>query len=272
MRYLLFIIASLLGFNAQAKNAQKIIALSPHAVEMLYAIGAGDRIVATTESSDYPEAALKIPRIGNYTGVQIERIVELQPDLIVAWKGGNKLTDLNKLESLGLPVVYSDPKTIKNISEDIEKLGELTGLKLNAHKISSDLLIRHQMIINQYKDKTKVNVFYQLWDDPLRTVGPNSWVSTLINDCNGNNLFDDANAPYPLISMESVLTRNPQVIIVQHHRKEDDKQKQIWTSWPMIDAVKNDRLMNINPDILLRPTPRALDGLEELCEAISTAR
>ena len=272
MRFLSPLFILLLSTNVYAKDAQRIIALSPHSVEMLFAIGAGDRIVGTTESSDYPAAALNILRIGNYTGVQIEKVVELQPDLIVAWKGGNKSADLKKLKSLGFKIVDSHPDTVQGISDDFIMLGVLTGLEESAKKEADLILKRHQEIKDKYKTKSKVNVFYQLWDDPLRTVGPKSWVGALINDCNGNNLFNDADSDYPLISMESVLTRNPQVIIVQHHKKGKSIQKEIWQKWQMIDAVKNDHLYTINPDILLRPTSRALDGLGELCQVIDNAR
>ena len=107
------------GFFQQlifAEPAQRIIALSPHSVEMLYAIGAGDRIVATLEYSDYPEAALAIPRIGNFTGIQIEKIIALQPNLIIGWKSGNKLADLNKIESLGFKIFFSHPKTLMKLA------------------------------------------------------------------------------------------------------------------------------------------------------------
>jgi vitamin B12 transport system substrate-binding protein len=272
VKKLLLVATLIFCTNSYAKDAKRIIALSPHSVEMLFAIGAGDRIVGTTESSDYPAEALNILRIGNYTGIQIEKVVELQPDLIVAWKGGNKLADLQKLESLGFNVVDSHPNTFQAISDDLIKLGVLTGLEKSAKKQADLVISKHQAIKAKYKNKRKVNVFYQLWDDPLRTVGPKSWVDALINDCNGNNIFHDAGSTYPLISMESVLTRNPQVIIVQHHKKGKSIQKGIWNKWGMIDAVKNDHLYTIDPDILLRPTPRAIDGLDELCKAIDKAR
>lgn len=256
----------------KAKDATRIIALSPHSVEMLFAIGAGDRIVGAVEYSDYPKEALDILRIGSYAGIQIEKVVELQPDLIVGWKSGNKLADLNKLESLGLNVVYSHPENIKQISEELIMLGELTGLQENAQVVAASVKKQHQKLVNLYAKKDQVKVFYQLWDDPLRTVGPQSWVESLISDCNGNNIFNDASAPYPLVSMESVLTKDPQVIIVQHHSKETKIRNGIWQKWTMIDAVKNNRLLTVNPDILLRPTPRAIDGLTELCKAIDSAR
>ncbi|MCP3673622.1 MAG: ABC transporter substrate-binding protein, partial [Gammaproteobacteria bacterium] len=192
-------ILSLLFFQqlVQAKTVQKIIALSPHSVEMLYAIGAGDRIIATLEYSDYPEEALKIPRIGNYTGIQIEKIIELQPDLIIGWKSGNKTADLKKIESLGFNIFYSHPQNIDEITLELIKLGELTGLQENAEAASTRISAKYHALKKHYQQYSKVRVFYQLWHDPLRTIGPNNWNESLINDCNGINVFHDASTTYP---------------------------------------------------------------------------
>ncbi len=266
----------LLVFSIQselvAKTAEKIIALSPHSVEMLYEIGAGDRIIGTVEHSDYPEKAKKIPRLGSYVGVQIEKIVALQPDLIVVWKGGNKLADINKLESLGFNLYDSSPKNIKDISHDLIQLGKLTGLSLKAEIIAKSFDKKYQMIKNEYDNKTKVRTFYQLWYDPLRTVGGDSSINSLIQDCRGENIFEDASAPYPVVSLESIVTKNPQVIIIPHHIGSSGGVKSVWDKWPMIDAVKEKRLNLISGDILHRFSPRILDGLSVLCKAIDKAR
>jgi ABC-type Fe3+-hydroxamate transport system substrate-binding protein len=258
--------------TGEHKPAERIIALSPHAVEMLFAIGAGDRIVGTVEYADYPEAALKIPRIGNYTGIQLEQVVAMEPDLIVAWKSGNKITDLKKLESLGFNMFYTQPKNIPQIGKDIQRLGELTGLQNKAHKVTQALNQSYQAIKNKYKDTAKVDVFYQLWHDPLRTVGPGSWIQTMITDCNGNNVFNDTNSDYPAVSMESVLVKNPQVIIIPHHSGEVGAKRGIWKQWSMVQAVKHNRLFTLSGDILHRFAPRAVEGLSQLCEAIDSAR
>ena len=124
----------------------------------------------------------------------------------------------------------------------------------------------------QFKKKSKVKVFYQLWHDPLRTVGPGSWVESLINDCNGENLFNDADSPYPIVSLESVLVKDPQVIIIPHHSGSAGAKKEIWHKWQTIDAVKHKRMFTLNGDLLHRFGPRAVDGLITLCQAIDSAR
>lgn len=254
--------------NLLAKESQRIIALSPHAVEMLYAIGAGDRIIGTVEWADFPLEAKSIERIGNYAGVNIERVVELKPDLIVAWRSGNKLADLNKLESLGIKMFYSKPESIENIGEDLMELGRLTGLTLSAKTVIEKVSEKHTKIIKRYQETKPVKVFYQLWHDPLRTVGPKSWINRLISDCNAENIFNDTDSDYPLVSLESVLIKNPQVIIIPSHSGKTDDTKNIWRKWKRISAVANQQIYNMNGDLLHRYSPRAVDGLEQLCEAI----
>ncbi len=258
--------------HAEAMPAQRIIALSPHAVELLFTLGAGDRIVGTVEYADYPEAAKAIPRIGSYHGIQIEQVVALAPDLIVAWKSGNKVADLEKLSSLGFSLFYTHPRNIPQIGEDLKQLGALTGHTKEAEKAAADLNQRYEKIRTQYANQQPVRVFYQLWHDPLRTVGEGSWINTLIEDCGGQNLFATAESDYPLVAMASVITKNPEVIVVPHHSGSVGAKVEIWKNWPEVDAVRNQRIHTLHGDLLHRYTVRALEGLTQLCEVIDQAR
>ena len=258
--------------TSYAAGAKRIIALSPHSVELLYAIGAGDRIVATVEFADYPEQAKSILRVGNYAGIKIEKILELKPDLIVAWRSGNKANDLQKIESLGFKIHYTQPNSISQISDDLRLLGELTSLEDNAAKVINRLSRRYESIKQQYRNKESISVYYQLWHEPMRSVGAGSWIEKMIADCGGKNIFNDSNSDYPLVSMESVLVKKPKVIIIPHHSGGDKRPTNIWSRWKEIPAVKNKHIFTLNGDILHRFTPRALDGLEQLCKVIDRAR
>ncbi|MBV1910568.1 MAG: cobalamin-binding protein [Kangiellaceae bacterium] len=258
--------------NNPAINAQRIIALSPSLVEQLYAIGAGDRIVGTVDYADFPAEAKEILRVGSYRGIQIEKVLALNPDLVVAWKGGNKAADLEKLRSLGVNIYQSKAETISQISEELRELGRLTGLTTNAEKAIAELEQKYRSIKKKYANKLKTKVFYQLWDKPLTTVGPNSWIESLIKDCNGINLFSKASAPYPQVSVESVLVKNPQVIIIAHHSGGEGNDIINWNQWSEVQAVAAKHIYSLNGDLLHRFTPRALDGLEMLCERIDQAR
>jgi len=257
---------------ADGKSAKRIIALSPHAVEMLFAIGAGDKIVATLEYSNYPKQALKIPRIGNYAGIQIERLVELQPDLVIGWKGGNKTSDLDKIKSLGFKLIYTQPNNISDIISDLGIFGELTGRKNQAQVVIDQMQKRYQSIRQNHQQKSGVKVFYQLWHDPLQSVGGDSWIESLIQDCGGNNIFRDAGSPYPMISIESVIVKNPDVIIIPHHSGSEIDKINYWSKWPEISAVKSGKIFTIDADLIHRFTPRSLDGLELMCKKINQGR
>ncbi len=264
------------GPGKNINYAQRIVALSPHSVELLFSIGAGDRIVGTVEYADFPAGAKQIPRIGNYHGIQIERVVSLKPDLIVAWKGGNKAADLNKLRSLGFRIFYTQPKNISEISTDLIALGELTGNRKQATARSRRLMDRYLDIKSRYRNRRPVRVFYQLWHDPFRTVGSGGWLNSLVSDCRGENVFLDAEGDYPQVSMEAVIAKNPEVIIVPHHPGNNSANStartDIWKTWGVVEAVRQERVFTINGDLLHRFSPRAVDGLALLCEMIDRGR
>lgn len=258
----------------KVENAKRIIALSPHSVELLFALGVGDRIIGTTEFADFPEVANDIERIGGYHGIQMERIMELKPDLIVAWQGGNSDEDLNQLESLGLPVYRSATKRLKHITTEIRVLGELTGTTEKAKALidqfNSDLAVLR--INNQ--DKTKITFFYQLWSSPIRTISTGSWINEMMEICGGQNIMQDPAVEYPQISLENVLLNAPQTIIIpSSHGHDNGKLSGLkWEDWPEIPAVKNNHIYRINGDILHRFSLRVVEATEKVCETFDRVR
>ncbi|MFB2661153.1 cobalamin-binding protein [Shewanella mangrovisoli] len=261
---------ALLPIAAMAEPAKRIIALSPHAVEMLYAIGAGESIVAATDYADYPEAAKKIPSIGGYYGIQIERILELNPDLIVVWDTGNKAEDINQLKNLGFKLYSSSPKTLEDVAKEIEELGELTGHTEQASRVAADYRSELLRLRSENAAKSEPKVFYQLWSTPLMTVAKNSWIQQIIGVCHGKNVFYDAASDYPQVSLENVLLTLPEVIL---QSEEEGNVKGIdWSQWAEIPAVKNQHIYQLNADLLHRATPRALLGVKAVCDALDKAR
>ncbi|MEL4430456.1 cobalamin-binding protein [Shewanella mangrovisoli] len=260
----------LLPIAALAEPAKRIIALSPHAVEMLYAIGAGESIVAATDYADYPEAAKKIPSIGGYYGIQIERVLELNPDLIVVWDTGNKAEDINQLKNLGFKLYSSSPKTLEDVAREIEELGELTGHTEQASRVAADYRSELLRLRSENAAKSEPKVFYQLWSTPLMTVAKNSWIQQIIGVCHGKNVFYDAASDYPQVSLENVLLTLPEVIL---QSEEEGNVKGIdWSQWAEIPAVKNQHIYQLNADLLHRATPRALLGVKAVCDALDKAR
>ena len=267
---LFFGLCLLVPHSVLANPAKRIIALSPHAVEMLYAIGAGDKIVATTDYADYPEAAKKIPRIGGYYGIQMERVMELNPDLIVVWDSGNKAEDINQLRTLGFNLYGSDPKTLEGVAKELEELGQLTGHVEEASKAAAAYRAELIRLRVENAKKSEPKVFYQLWSTPLMTVTKNSWIQQIISVCHGQNVFYDAASDYPQVSLENVLLTLPEVIL--QSQEEGNVKGVDWSQWPEIPAVKNQHIYQLNADLLHRATPRALLGVQALCDALDKAR
>ncbi|QYK08378.1 cobalamin-binding protein [Shewanella mangrovisoli] len=261
---------ALLPIAAMAEPAKRIIALSPHAVEMLYAIGAGESIVAATDYADYPEAAKQIPSIGGYYGIQIERVLELNPELIVVWDTGNKAEDINQLKNLGFKLYSSSPKTLEDVAKEIEELGELTGHTEQAGRVAADYRSELLRLRSENAAKSEPKVFYQLWSTPLMTVAKNSWIQQIIGVCHGKNVFYDAASDYPQVSLENVLLTLPEVIL---QSEEEGNVKGVdWSQWAEIPAVKNQHIYQLNADLLHRATPRALLGVKAVCDALDKAR
>jgi len=249
-----------------------IIALAPHIVEMLYDIGAGNQIIGTTEFSNYPEQAKSIPRIGNYMRLQIERIVELQPDFIIAWKSGSPSDDLTKLRQLGFTIIYSQPNTFEDIAEEVITFSKLTGHKNKGKELAAKFLKKLAQIKNQFSQKNKITSFYELWSRPLSTIAKGSWPQQHLTICSAKNPFEQASTPYPQVNIEQVM-QSPIDLIIQplsHHQKEREVFN--WRDWGTIAAVKNNRIIQPDADALHRMTLRSLDELQKLCEAIDKVR
>jgi len=258
--------------NDGSQNYQRIIALAPHIVEMLYELGVGDRIIGTTQHSDYPAAASKIPRIGNYARLKIEQILAYQPDLIIAWRTGNPSDDLARLEQLGLNIVYSDPQSLADVAEELRYFGQLTQVaeeaEIQARKYETDLLT----IKNTYQHRDPISVFYELWPRPLTTVAKYDWPQQHLDICGASNPFIDSKSTYPQIGLEQVVVAKPQVIIQPESNGEPSPDAVNWRQWQEIPAAKHKQFIQPNSDRLHRMTPRLLHELEQLCIAIDQSR
>lgn len=256
-----------------AENAPKrIIALAPHIVEMLFEIGAGDKIVGTVDYADYPQAALDIERVGGYYGLQIERVLALKPDLVLAWKSGNKAGELEQLERLGLNVAYSEPDNIEDVARELNKFGALVGEQDNAKLSATKYLKRLASLKTRYQAKEKLKVFYQLWPEPMMTINKNTWIHQVIEVCAGNNVFANNSTDYPQIGVENVLVTMPEIIILPDERSDKKMPVIDWQKWQKIPAVEHQRFISVNADLLHRFSPRMLDGVEKLCSDIDNYR
>lgn len=254
--------------------AQRIVSLAPHITEVLFAAGAGDRIVGTVNYSDYPEAAKAIPQVGGYNQVNFERILSLNPDLIIGWYEGNSAETVEKLQLLNIPVYMSDPKTMDSISHNIRQFGKLTATEAFANQSAEAYDQRRAALRQKHSHKKPIRVFYQVWEDPLYTLAGGHFISDLYTLCGGVNVFADLSEASPIVSVEAIVTRNPQVMLTGgHHGKRSIKDwKQKWSTWGSMDAVKNNMLFFVDQDMYTRSTPRTVDAAENLCEILDKAR
>lgn len=262
--------------NAFAEDKEKqqlrIIALAPHIVESLYAIGAGDQIIGTTDHADYPEQAKAIPRVGNYARLQIEKILQMRPDVVIAWKTGNPSDDLQRLAQYKINVVYSNPATLEGVADELVLLGELTGRSSVANAQANAYLEALHTLRNTYSQATPVDVFYELWARPLRSVAGNAWPQQQLALCGAHNLFETATDDYPQVSLEKVVSLKPKVIIQPTSHSGASPDWLDWSQWPELPAVANQFIFHPDADKVHRMTTRMLGEVQVMCESIQQAR
>ncbi|WP_404340908.1 cobalamin-binding protein [Pseudoalteromonas mariniglutinosa] len=274
-RFILVLSLALCCFKLVAepnKQQLRIVALAPHIVENLYAIGAGKYIVGTVDFADYPAAANDIERIGGYYGIQIEKLLALKPDLVLAWKSGNKTDDLARIAKLGIKVAYSNPASIDAVASELRRLGELTHQQQQAEQVAKAFTKQLVAIRQAQQNKEPISVFYQLWPEPMMTVGKNAWINQLLTICGARNVFANSSTDYPRISIENVLVAAPQVIIIPDEKSSKPQPKIDWRQWPALPAVQHNQFVRVNADLLHRFTTRMLDGLSDMCGKIDMSR
>ncbi len=254
-----------------AHPAKRIISLAPHTTELLFAAGADKQVIAVVNYSDYPPQAKELPQVGSYNRLDIERILSLKPDLVVAWKSGNPNEQVEYLREHGLPVFYSEPRSLESIPVEIIKLGKLLSTEKQAQKIADDFNRRLKKLRKEYSGKKKIRVFYQVWNQPLMTINNQHLISDVIRLCGGTNVFGSLPVLAPKINIEAVIQAAPDVIIAGTN-KGRTTWLPAWNKWKVIPAVKHHQVYGINADLIVRHTPRILLGAEKMCEYIDKGR
>jgi iron complex transport system substrate-binding protein len=252
--------------------ARRIVTLAPHATELLYAAGAGDRLVGTVEYSDYPPAAKNVPRVGSYDRFDLEAISALKPDLIIAWETGNPAAQVAKLKALGLTVYSTQPNRMEDIAGQLEQLGRMAGTDATANGAAALFRRRLDALRHANAGKARVRVFYQIWTTPLMTVGGPQIITSAIELCGGENVFGHLAQMAPTVSVEAVLAADPEAIVATGMGDARPDWLNDWNKWPRMTAVRRGNLFHIHPDLMQRHTPRILDGAEQLCADLDIAR
>jgi iron complex transport system substrate-binding protein len=255
-----------------ASPARRVVSLAPHVTELVYAAGAGAQLVGVSAFSDYPPAAKTLPRISDSVSIDIERIVKLQPDLIIAWQSGNPAKQVDQLRHLGFPIYVSEPRGLQAIAEDIERLGRLTGRDAVARPSAAAFRARYARVRAHYAGREHVTVFYQILDPQLMTINGRHLISEIIRMCGGVNIFADMGPLSARVNIESVLHADPDVIVASGTETFWPDWRARWLSWPQLQAVKHVSLYYIAPESILRHSPRVLGGAEQLCALLEKAR
>jgi iron complex transport system substrate-binding protein len=258
-----------MGRNVQInKIPERIISLAPSNTEMVYALGLEDKLIGVTTYCNYPEAAKNKPRVSEFSNVDIEKIVSLQPDLILA-DNLHKTTAIPAFEKLNIPVLGIDPDSLTKIIGDIELIGKVTGETKSSGALIKSLQTRIQAVVGKTEKLNSADnprVFFLTWHDPLWTAGSGTLINDLITRAGGNNIASDLNG-HSQIDLETVIQRNPQIILVISSMGDQTMSLDYIKSEPRfqaVDALKNNRVYPVDTDIFGRTTPRSVDALEQM--------
>ncbi|MGE5337171.1 MAG: cobalamin-binding protein [Gemmatimonadota bacterium] len=254
-----------------AHPARRIVSLAPHITEQLFAIGAGDRIVATTEFSDYPTAAARLPRVARAHSVDLERVAAARPDLIVIWGSGFPPTIIDSLRRLNAPVYVDEPRSLDGIASSMERLGRLTAASA-APRVAAEFRRRVEALRERYVSRTPVRVFYQIWAQPLMTLAGSHVINEAIRLCGGRNIFGNLAPIAPQVSIEAVVAADPQLIVTAEPDARPSGALEQWRRFDTIAAVRHHQLVTLDANKINRDGPRIVDEIAVLCERIDAAR
>jgi len=250
---------------------QRIVSLAPHVTELLFAAGAGARIVGAADYSDYPETAKRIPRVGGAL-LDLEAIAALRPDLIVVWADGNPPAQLQRLKQLGIPLYLSAPKRLDDIPLGLARLGKMLGTESIAQAAATQYRAELSRLRKTYAGRKKLRVFYQVWDEPLLTINGAHIISDALTTCGAENIFAQLPALTPTVSIENILQADPDAIVTSSQDGQRPARLDAWRRWSRLSAVRNNRLFFVHADWIDRPAPRILLGVAELCGLLDQAR
>jgi iron complex transport system substrate-binding protein len=253
--------------------AQRIISLAPNLTELLFAAGAGARLVGAVALaySDFPAPARRVAGVGDSSAIDVERVVALKPDVVLAWRSGNPSETIAKLEQLGVRVFVTEPGTLEAIADEIERFGRIAGTDDVAGKAAAQFRRDIAALRHDYQSRRPVSVFYQVWHEPLMTVNGKQVISAVIDLCGGRNIFAGLPALVPRVSLEAVLAANPEAIVTASDRPAAEALAN-WSNWQQLRAVRDGNLVVIPSDDISRPTPRLLKGARRLCAQLERIR
>lgn len=250
----------LLVLSAQAMAVERVVSLAPSLSEIVVELGAADLLVGVLDGGERPAALANVPSVGHYGQLNMERLLSLKPDLILLWPGSVGPAQREQLQRLNIPVYVAEPHSLEQLTTQVQAIAEQLGRADAGRQLAAQLRERLAELRQRYQRGEPLRVFYQVWNQPLYTVGGGQIISDALSVCGARNVFDDLKLPAPQVSIESVLQRDPEMILVG-----DQVQKEAWKVWPtMAERVR------LVPDKgLERPSGQMLEAVARLCEVIA---
>ena len=250
----------LLAVCAQAPAAERVVSLAPSLSEIVVELGAADVLVGVLDGGDRPQALASVPSVGHYGQLDMERLLSLKPDLILLWPGSVGTAQREQLQRLNIPVYVAEPHSLEQLTSQVLEIAEQLGRQEAGRRLAAQLRQRLAELRQRYQRTEPLRVFYQVWNQPLYTVGGGQIISDALTVCGARNVFDDLKLPAPQVSIESVLQRDPEIILVGDQTQKDD-----WKAWPVMAA----RARLVPDKGLERPSGQMLEAVARLCEIIA---
>lgn len=249
-----------LALSAQALAAERVVSLAPSLSEIVMELGAADLLVGLLDGGERPAALAQVPSVGRYGQLDMERLLSLKPDLILLWPGSVGPAQRAQLQRLNIPVYVAEPHNLEQLTIQVQAIAERLGRVDAGRQLAEQLRQRLAELRQRYRRAEPLRVFYQVWNSPLYTVGAGQIISDALTVCGARNVFDDLKLPAPQVSIESVLQRNPELILVS-----DQAQMDAWKAWPTMA----DRVRQVPDKGLERPSGQMLEAVGRLCQVIA---
>lgn len=261
----------LIAFNSVANESkQRIITLSPHLAEIVAELGATDQLVGVSDASNFPNAVKNIKVVSDFQNINLELIKQLKPDLILIWKSGTSAKQQAALQSIfkgtNTQLVQSDAISLMDISNEFERLGKIIGKEKNAQEVAKKFQANLKKIEVDNQRKSPISVFYQAWPTPVMTINGKHLISDMIKVCGGKQIFENEKILVPTVSIEAVIERNPEVVITaSEFTNSSTNNDLIWKKYPNMQVNKINGYLNVNGDLITRPTSRAILATQQIC-------
>ena len=259
MRRHLLALLLLVG-SVQALAAERVVSLAPSLSEIVVELGAADLLVGVLDGGERPAALATLPSVGHYGQLNIERLLSLKPDLILLWPGSVGPAQREQLQRLNIPVYVAEPHSLEQLATQVQAIADQLGRADAGRQLAAQLRQRLAELRQRYQRAEPLRVFYQVWNQPLYTVGGGQIISDALSVCGARNVFDELTLPAPQVSIESVLQRDPEVILVG-----DQAQKDAWRVWPNMAA----RVRLVRDKGLERPSGQMVEAVARLCQVIA---